>query len=97
MLPFINRFSDHHDLVSSMKTVLSLVFHFLASIGAATLCALTELWDEIFGVKPMLSVHIGSADAVVLGDLLNGIKAFILPPKKFKWWETEEFHAFLGL
>ncbi|KAG9515793.1 hypothetical protein KCV07_g7176, partial [Aureobasidium melanogenum] len=93
----ISDYSSSHDLISSMKTILSLVFHILASIGAATLCTLTQIWDELFGVKPLFSVYIGSIDAIVLGELLNGIKTFILPPKKLEWWETEEFHAALGL
>lgn len=56
----------------------------------------TELWDELFGVKPRFTVYIGSADAIALGELINGIKTLILPPKKLKWWEREEFHAALG-
>lgn len=42
-------------------------------------------------------MYIGLDDAIALDDLLNGIKTFILPPKKLEWWETEEFHAILGL
>lgn len=57
----------------------------------------TELWDELFGVKPPFTVYIGSADAIALGELINGIKTLILLPKKLKWWEREEFHAALGL
>ncbi|CAD0099103.1 unnamed protein product [Aureobasidium mustum] len=92
--------SDHisgQDLITSMKTILSLVFSILASIGAAALRALTELWDELFGVRPLYSVYIGSTDAIILGELIQGIKTFILPPKKLEWWETDEFHAAMGL
>lgn len=35
--------------------------------------ALTELWDELFGVRPHYSVYIGSTDAIILGELIQGI------------------------
>jgi hypothetical protein len=34
----------------------------------------------------------------MLGGLLYGIKSVVMPPpKKLKWWETEEFDAVVGL
>ncbi|KAK6008792.1 hypothetical protein QM012_000695 [Aureobasidium pullulans] len=54
------------------------------------------LWAVRIGIKLLFGVYNGSSDNIILGELFNAIKTFVLPPQKLEWYQTQEFHTVLG-
>ncbi|KAG9531664.1 hypothetical protein KCU93_g1626, partial [Aureobasidium melanogenum] len=73
--------------------------------------SLAALWQSVFGIGPIFSLLqsattggvyaatiVSTSTSTMLGGLLYGIKSVVMPPpKKLKWWETEEFDAVVGV
>ncbi|KAH0022829.1 hypothetical protein KCU78_g5633, partial [Aureobasidium melanogenum] len=80
------------------------------SLGVAS-GSLAALWQSVFGIGPIFSLLqsattggvyaatiVSTSTSTMLGGLLYGIKSVVMPPpKKLKWWETEEFDVVVGL